>query len=263
MTNNIQDQTALPAINAELERRLAASTQLLEATGRELEAFGAALSHDLRAPLRSIEGFSQLLLQQHAQQLDPTGKDYLERVHRASLRLGGMMEDLLRLVRVARDGVKSERVDLSRMAVDILAGLRAAAPARQAESRVTAGIVVTGDSRLLRICIENLLDNAWKFTGKIPVANIFFGIETDDGVPALCVRDNGAGFDQKYSDRLFRAFHHLHSTNEFDGSGMGLATAQRIVHAHGGRIWARAERGAGAAFYFTLPGMGATSEGRQ
>jgi len=262
-SDSIQEGVTPHAANAELEQRLADSTRLLEATGRELEAFGAALSHDLRAPLRSIEGFSQLLLQQHAQQLDATGKDYLDRIHRASLRLGGMMEELLKLVRVARDGVKSERVDLSRMAQEILAGLRAAAPARETETQVCAGIVVTGDARLLRICMENLLGNAWKFTGKVPLARIFFGVATEDGVRSLCVRDNGAGFDQKYSDRLFRAFHRLHSEREFEGSGMGLATVQRILHAHGGRIWARAERDLGAAFYFTLPGMSATTEERQ
>ena len=142
LTNDIQNDPAPRASNAELERRLADSARLLEATGRELDAFGAALSHDLRAPLRGIEGFSQLLLAQNAQQLDASGKDYLERVHRASLRLGTMMEELLRLVRVARDGVKSERVDLSRMAADILAGLRATAPERQVEAAVAADIVV-------------------------------------------------------------------------------------------------------------------------
>ena len=259
MTNEIQDAGALRAINAQLERSLADSTRLLEATSSELDAFGASLSHDLRAPLRSIEGFSQLLLQQHAQQLDATGKDYLERVHRAALRLGRMMEDLLQLVRVARDGVKSERVDISRMAEDIIAALRAAAPARRLESAVSPGMLVTGDARLLRICLENLLGNAWKFTGKVPLANISFSPVTDDGVRALCVRDNGAGFDQKYADRLFRAFHRLHSEREFEGDGMGLATAQRILLAHGGRIWARAQRGAGAAFYFTLPCMAAAA----
>lgn len=251
MTNNAQHD----ATETELQRRLADSTKLLEATQRELEAFGATLSHDLRAPLRSIEGFSQLLLQQHAQCLDATGRDYLERVHRAGLRLGRMMEDLLQLVRVARGGVKSERVDLSRMAEEIIAALREAAPERQVEAVVPAGIVVTGDARLLRMCLEHLLGNAWKFTSKVPLAKISFGRETDEGMRALCVRDNGAGFDEKYSDRLFRAFHRLHSEREFEGEGMGLAMVQRILHAHGGRIWARARRDAGAAFYFTLPAM--------
>lgn len=247
-------------LNAELAQRVVDSTLQLEATARELDAFGATLSHDLRAPVRSIEGFSRLLQQpQYADRLDPTGQDYLQRIHRASLRLGQMMDDLLQLARVTRGGVKSERVDLSRMAEDILAGLRATAPARPADTVVDPGIVATGDSRLLRLCLANLLGNAWKFTSRNAVSNIFFGRAADDGVPALCVRDNGAGFDQKYSDKLFRAFQRLHGESEFEGAGMGLATVQRVMHAHGGRVWARAERGAGAIFYFTLPGVAATT----
>jgi signal transduction histidine kinase len=253
LTSTTQDEREF---NAELEQRVIASTLQLEATARELDAFGATLSHDLRAPLRSIEGFSRLLLQPpHAEQLDPTGQDYVQRIHRASLRLAQMMDELLQLVRLARSGVKSERVDLSRIAQDILAGLQAAAPARRAETVVEPDIAVTGDARLLRLALENLLGNAWKFTGRNEVANIFFGRTTDDGVPAICVRDNGAGFEQKYADKLFRAFHRLHRETEFEGAGIGLAKVQRVMHAHGGRIWARAERGAGATFYFTLPSM--------
>ena len=263
MSTTIQDEQALRALNAELQQRALDAALQVEATGRELEAFAASLSHDLRAPLRGIEGFSRLLLQaQHADRLDPTGQDYLQRIHRSSLRLGQMMEDLLQLVRVARGGVKSERADMSCMAEDILAGLRAAAPARQVDTAVDSDIVVTGDSRLLRLCLEHLLGNAWKFTSRNAVSNISFGRTTDDGVPALCVRDNGVGFDQKYSDRLFRPFQRLHGESEFEGAGMGLATVQRVMHAHGGRIWARAERGAGATFYFTLPLMAATGSMR-
>jgi light-regulated signal transduction histidine kinase (bacteriophytochrome) len=256
LTNTARDEP----LNAELEQRLIDSTLQLEATARELDAFGATLSHDLRAPLRSIEGFSRLLLQPpYIEQLDPTGREHLQRIHRASLRLAQMMDELLQLVRLARSGVNSERVDLSRMARDILAGLQAAAPARRAETVVEPDIAVTGDSRLLRLALENLLGNAWKFTCKNEVTNIFFGRAADGGVPAICVRDNGAGFEQKYADKLFRAFQRLHSEAEFDGAGIGLAKAQRVMHAHGGRIWARAERGAGAAFYFTLPGMAAAA----
>lgn len=258
LPNTIHDDAALLARNAELERRVLDRTAQLEATERELQAFGATLSHDLRAPLRSIEGFSRLLLQQCSQQLDATGQDYLQRVHRASLRLAQMMDDLLQLVRLARDGVRSERVDLSRMAEDILAALRAADAQRSVETTLEPGIVVTGDARLLRLCLESLLGNAWKFTSRTADAQIFFGRDSDAGVPALCVRDNGAGFEQKYSDKLFRAFQRLHGESEFEGSGMGLARAQRVVLAHGGRIWARSQRGAGAAFYFTLPDRAAT-----
>ncbi|MBI5910511.1 MAG: hypothetical protein HY848_11215 [Betaproteobacteria bacterium] len=256
MTSTARNEQAPHAFNAELEQQMIDTTLQREATARELDAFGASLSHDLRAPLRSIEGFSRLLLQPpYADQLDPTGRDYLQRVHRASLRLAQMMDDLLNLVRLARSGVKSERVDLSRMAEDILAGLQAADPARRAETVVEPDIAVTGDSRLLRLALENLLGNAWKFTCGNEVANIFFGRAADGGVPAICVRDNGAGFEQKYADKLFRAFQRLHGEAEFEGAGIGLAQAQRVMHAHGGRIWARAVRGAGATFYFTLPGV--------
>jgi signal transduction histidine kinase len=166
---------------------------------------------------------------------------------------------MLHLLRLARGGVRSERVDLSRMAQEIVDALRASAPARRAETAIEPGIAVTGDARLLRLALENLLGNAWKFTSRNEVANIFFGRAADDGVAAICVRDDGAGFEQKYADRLFRAFQRLHSEAEFEGSGTGLAKVQRVMHAHGGRVWARAERGAGASFYFTLPGMAAAS----
>jgi signal transduction histidine kinase len=175
-----------------------------------------------------------------------------------------MMDELLQLVRLARSGAQSERVDLSGMAREILAGLQAAAPARRAEAVVEPDIVVTGDSRLLRVALENLLGNAWKFTGRKDVANIFFGRGTDEGVPAICVHDNGAGFEQKYADKLFRAFQRLHSAAEFEGTGtgIGLARAQRALRAHGGRIWARGQRGGGASFYFSLPGMAAAAATR-
>jgi len=246
------------ALDVESEQRATDSALRLQTLARELEAFGATLSHDLRAPLRSIEGFSRLLLQPpYAEQLDATGQDYVQRVHRASLRLAQMMEDLLQLVRLARNGIKPERVDLSAMARDILSGLQAAAPARRAEITVQPDIAAHADARLLRLALENLLGNAWKFTGRNEIARIFFGRAADDGVAAICVRDNGAGFEQKYADRLFRAFQRLHGETEFEGTGIGLAQALRAIHAHGGRIWARGQRGAGAAFYFTLPGVAA------
>jgi signal transduction histidine kinase len=258
LTNAAQDKQALHAHCAALEQRAADSALQLEASERELNAFGVTLSHDLRAPLRSIEGFNRLLLRPpYTEQLDPTGLDYLQRIHRASLRLSQMMDELLQLVRLVRGGVQSERVDLSGMVRDILAGLQATAPARRIKALVEPDILVTGDSRLLRVALDNLLGNAWKFTRGNEVANIFFGRAMDEGVPAICVRDNGAGFDQKYADKLFRAFQRLHSAAEFEGSGMGLATAQRVMRAHGGRIWAHGQRGSGASFYFSLPGMAA------
>lgn len=248
----------IDANEAELRQALIDSRRQLEATARELEAFGSCLSHDLHAPLRSIEGFSRLLLQApYTEQIDSAGRDYLQRIHRASLRLAQMMDDLLQLVRLARGGVRAERVDLSAMAGEILEGLRRTDPARRVDISVESGIVVTGDAKLLRLALEHLLGNAWKFSGAKEQASISFGRAAQDGARVLCVRDNGAGFEQKYADKLFRAFQRLHSEREFPGAGIGLAKVQRVMHAHGGRIWASSQRGAGASFYFTLPGMAA------
>jgi light-regulated signal transduction histidine kinase (bacteriophytochrome) len=250
------DEPASSALTAVFEQRLADCALQSEATARELVAFGASLSHDLRAPLRSIEGFSRLLLQPpHLDQLDETGQDYLKRIHRASLHLSQMMDEMLQLVRLAQTGVKSETVNLTGMAHDILEGLKQAAPPRSTEIVVDPEMVLTGDSRLLRLVLENLLGNAWKFSGKNEVVRIFLGRVSDEGVSAICVRDHGVGFEQRYADRLFRAFSRLHTDPQFAGLGTGLAKAQRAIHAQGGRIWARAQADAGAAFYFTLPGL--------
>lgn len=256
MTSTHQDEHALLVRIAELEQRVIDSASQLEAAASELEAVGAALSHDLRAPLRAIDGFSRLLMEPpHIEQLDPTGKDYLQRIHRAGVKLGQMMEDLARLVRLGRTGVGSERVDLSRLAKEILDGLQAAEPGRNAKIAVESGIVVMGNARLLRLALENLLDNAWKFTAGKDVADISFGRTTDAGVAAICVRDNGDGYEQKYADKLFRPFQRLHTESEFQGIGIGLATVRRVMHIHGGRVWARAQRGVGASFFLSLPGI--------
>lgn len=246
----------LRELNAELEQRVLVRTQQLEATNRELEAFSYSVSHDLRAPLRSIEGFSRLLLTEHADKLDASGRDYLQRIRRASLRLGELIDDLLKLARVARGDVRRERVDLSRMAEDILAELCATAPERKVNIAVEEGLVVEGDSRLLRLALENLLGNAWKFTSRNTPASIRFGTEAREGVTEIYVRDNGAGFDPKYAGKLFGAFQRLHTEQEFSGTGIGLATVQRVVHAHGGKIRAEAHPGAGATFYFTVAAPG-------
>jgi PAS domain S-box-containing protein len=242
----------LRELNAELEQRVVERTQQLEAANRELEVFSYSVSHDLRAPLRAIEGFSRLLLTEHADKLDAGGQDYLQRIRRASLRLGELIDDLLKLAHVTRGGVRRERVDLSRMAEDILADLCATAPERKIETAVEEGIVVEGDSRLLRVALENLLGNAWKFTSRTTLASIRFGQTPAQGVTEIYVRDNGVGFDPKYAGRLFGAFQRLHTEQEFSGTGIGLATVQRVVQAHGGQIRAEAQPGAGATFYFTV-----------
>lgn len=254
MTSAPKDEQTLLARIAELEQSVIDSAAQLKETASELEAFGAALSHDLRAPLRAIDGFCQLLLEPpYIEQLDPTGRDYLQRIHRAGKKLAQMMEDLLQLVRLGRSGVGAERVDLSRLAREILDGFQAAEPGRRAQTAVESGIVVVGDARLLRLALENLLGNAWKFTSKKDVADISVGRATDEGAAAIRVRDNGDGFDSQYADRLFRPFQRLHSESEFEGVGIGLAKVRRVMRVHGGRVWARAQRGAGASFYFSLP----------
>lgn len=256
ISEHVSVEVRLREVNAELEQRVALLTQRLKLTNRELEALYYSLSHDLRAPLRGINGFSQILLTQHAGQLDASSQDYLQRIHRASLRLGELINALLMLAQITRDSIHREFVDFSQMARHILAELRAAAPERKVEVEIEDGIVVEGDSRLLRIALDSLLNNAWKFTSKNACASICFGSAAHDGVTEIFVRDNGVGFDPKYAGKLFSAFQRLHSEKEYSGIGIGLAMVQRVVHAHGGQIRAEAQPGAGATFYFTVAAHG-------
>ena len=224
----------------------------LDAANRELEAFSYSVSHDLRAPLRSIDGFSLALLEDYADKLDVEGKKNLERVRAATQRMGALIDDLLSLARVTRSGMRLERIDLSAVAGEVTDKLKESQPNRQIEVRIEEGLETTADASLLRIALENLLGNAWKFTSKKPSGHIEFGKTRDNGEAAYFVRDDGAGFDPAYAERLFGAFQRLHSTSEFPGTGIGLATVQRIVHRHGGKIWAESTVGQGATFYFTL-----------
>jgi signal transduction histidine kinase len=242
----------LEKMNEELEQRVASRTRMLEAANKELEAFSYSVSHDLRAPLRSIDGFSQLLSKQIGDQLDATCQDYLQRVRRASLRMGELIDDLLKLSKVSRSELKLENVDLSQIAHEILDGLRANSPARQIEVEIQDGIKANADARLIRGVLENLLGNAWKFTSRQPQPRIEFGCREDAGKRVYFVRDNGAGFDMRYVGKLFGAFQRLHKVEEFEGTGIGLATVQRIVTRHGGSVWVEAELGKGATFFFTL-----------
>ena len=240
-------------LNAELEQRVRERTRQLEATNKELEAFSYSVSHDLRAPLRGIDGFSQILLEKHAGQLDETGSNYLQRIRNAGKRMGELIDDLLQLSKVSRAKVTIEAVDLSQLARLILRELGDRAPQRRVATDVQDGVRISGDPRLLRIALENLLGNAWKFTGKREEARIRFGARKHDGEQAVFVEDNGAGFDIKYGHKLFGAFQRLHGETEFEGTGIGLATVQRVINLHGGRIWADSTLGKGATFYFTLP----------
>lgn len=224
----------------------------LELANKELEAFSYSVSHDLRAPLRSIDGFSQALLEDYEDKLDEEGRDYLRRVRAASQRMAQLIDDLLNLSRVSRAELRFEEVNLSALAEGIVAELRNAEPERQVEFVVAQDVTAYGDPHLLEVVLENLLRNAWKFTSKHASARIEFGVTEGDGDSAYFVRDNGAGFDMSYAGKLFTPFQRLHAEAEFPGTGIGLATAQRVVHRHGGRVWAEGEVEKGATFYFTL-----------
>ncbi|MBI4469344.1 MAG: response regulator [Acidobacteria bacterium] len=231
----------------------AALVEELERKNNELEAFSYSVSHDLRAPLRSIDGFSQALLEDYATLLDQKGKDYLRRVRAAAQRMGELIDDLLQLSRVGRAELNRDRVSLSDLARAVAMELRKMEPDRHVELRIEDGLVAQADSQLIRVALDNLLGNAWKFTAKVAEPRVEFAAEPRDGGTVYFVRDNGAGFDMNYAEKLFRPFQRLHGEAEFPGTGIGLATVQRIVDRHGGRIWAEGTIGCGATFYFTLP----------
>jgi len=234
------------------EEELRGAKEAAEATSRELEAFSYSVSHDLRAPLRSIDGFSQALLEDCAPMLDDKARQHLQRVRAASQRMGRLIDDLLDLSRVTRAEMQRGKVDLSRLARAVADNLRRTDPARRVEVEVAEGAIVDGDERLLRVVLENLLGNAWKFTKERPVAHIAFGAMAENGHKAFYVRDDGAGFEMAYAHKLFGAFQRLHAAKEFEGTGIGLATVARIVRRHGGKVWAESDLGKGATFYFTL-----------
>jgi signal transduction histidine kinase len=227
----------------------------IEAANKELEAFSYSVSHDLRAPLRAIDGFSQALLEDYADRLDDQARDHLNRVRAATQRMGHLIDDMLTLSRVTRAEMRRGTVDLSALAADVLAELQKSEPGRKVDWRIESGLVAEGDARQLRVALVNLLGNAWKFTGKTAAARIEFGaMRNADHIMEFFVRDNGVGFDMAYADKLFGAFQRLHLASEFPGTGIGLATVQRIVHRHGGQVRGVGMPGQGATFYFTLPG---------
>jgi signal transduction histidine kinase len=224
----------------------------LEHKNRELESFSYAVSHDLRAPLRRIDSFSRAVLESQGERLDDAGRKFLSRVREASQHMSQLIDDVLYLSKVTRAELREQELDLSELAALLLSRLQDAEPTRAVEVKVRPGVVVTGDGQLLRIALQNLLENAWKFSSKEPAGRIEFGMVQASGEPAYFVRDNGAGFDMTYAGRLFGPFQRLHAQNEFPGSGIGLATVQRIIHRHGGRVWAEGLVGQGATFYFSL-----------
>jgi DNA-binding response OmpR family regulator len=249
-------RTEIEAAEARAARQLAetraALLDQLERKNKDLEAFSYSVSHDLRAPLRSIDGFSQFLAEDCGDTLSPRGKESLDRIQAAAARMGQLIEALLSLSRVTSAEIRRKRVDLSVLVGELMTELRQNDPARDVRLEVPDRVLVEGDPALLRAALQNLLGNAWKFTGKTPEAAIEFGVTSEPGERAYFVRDNGAGFDMAYADKLFGAFRRLHRQNEFPGIGIGLATVCRIVERHGGKVWATGSPNQGATFYFTL-----------
>ena len=231
------------------ERRYAAQ---LEAANRELEAFSYSVSHDLRAPLRSIDGFSLALIEEYGDKLDATATGFLERIRAGSQRMAQLIDDLLNLARVTRGEMRHEAVDLAAMAKDIVANLQKEDPQRVVQFAVQEEITGQGDPRLLHLVLENLLGNAWKFTSKKPQAHIELKAQRQNGKTVYSVCDDGSGFDMAYADKLFGTFQRLHASSDFPGTGVGLAIVQRIIQRHGGRTWAKGAEGKGATFSFTL-----------
>ncbi len=226
-----------------------------ELASKELESFSYSVSHDLRAPLRVVDGFAGILLEDYGARLDELGRDHVRRIVAAAGRMNAMIDALLALARRTARELSVESVDLSRAARELAEELRATDYARSIEFRIAPDLRAEGDPALLRLVLQNLLGNAFKFSAHVPQAVIEFGQHLVDGRDVFFVRDNGAGFDMRFADRLFGLFQRLHSANDFAGTGVGLATVQRIVRKHGGRIWAESEPGKGACFYFTLPAV--------
>lgn len=256
----LQNEAELRQLNIELERRVLERTRQLESANEELETFNYSVAHDLRSPLRSIDGFSRVLSNKYRDQLDATGKDWLERICRASQRMGCLIDDMLQLSQVTRGPLRLEQIDLSKMAEAVADELRKTNPGRQVRFVVQQGLSVQADPGLMRAVMDNLLGNAYKFTGKKPDAEIEFGACDSPSGSAeentFFVRDNGEGFNMEHAHKLFGAFQRLHGIEEFEGTGIGLATVQRVIRRHHGKVWAEAIEGRGATFCFTLPRRG-------
>jgi light-regulated signal transduction histidine kinase (bacteriophytochrome) len=242
----------LQKLNEELEERVKERTQQLEQVNKELEAFSYSVSHDLRTPLRSIDGFSQVLLEDFSKYLDETGQDYLQRIRTSTKRMSNLIDDLLNLSRLTRKELSIEQIDLTKLCQEIFEELKINEPSRKIRLSIERGMKLNGDPTLIRTVIENLIGNSWKFTRKKAVPKITFGTKTINKEKIYFIEDNGVGFDMAYANKLFTVFQRLHSYKEFEGTGIGLAIVQRIINRHGGKIWAEGKINKGATFYFTI-----------
>ena len=253
VTERKRVEQQLSEVNATLEKRVEERTLQLHEANRELEAFAYSVSHDLRAPLRSIDGFGQILLRDYAGKvIDAAGELYIKKMGAAAVRMAGLIQDLLNLSRVSRAELAKQSVNISEVVHQVTADLRDQSPEREVEVRIQDHLIAQADPRLLRVALDNLLGNAWKFTGAEPQPSIEFGSVETEGKTVYFVRDNGAGFSMEHAGNLFAPFQRLHRDTEFEGTGIGLAIVQRVIHKHGGTISAEAATGRGATFYFTL-----------
>ena len=248
-----RNQNTIRQLNLRLEERVRQRTSELEAANSEMEAFTYSVSHDLRAPLRTIGGFSNILQEEYGDQLDDQASHYLSRVRTGTEKMEHLINDLLKLSRSTRGDLHRNDIDMSALMDEIIAEYRQDNPKRDISVHISPNIKAYADKRFVRVVLENLISNAWKYTSQCDDPKIFFGMTDKEGQKAYYIQDNGAGFDMAYSEKLFAPFQRLHSAKEFDGTGVGLATVQRVIHRHGGEIWANAEVNEGATFYFTLP----------
>jgi light-regulated signal transduction histidine kinase (bacteriophytochrome) len=260
VTKRKQAEREVQNYRQHLEELVAERTAALEMSNKELEAFSYSIAHDLRAPLRSITGFSQILLEDTELKLNEQEQRYFQRIIAGGKHMAQLIDDILELSRISRSDYTEQIIDLSAIAQVVVDNLLQNEPARMVEVNITPHLLCKGDARLLRSALENLLDNAWKYSSKSPKALIEFGLTEINGENVHYVRDNGAGFDMRYADKLFKPFQRMHKSDEFEGTGIGLATVQRVITRHGGKVWAEAEVNHGATFYFTLNKAGERKE---